>query len=263
MNCWRVGNHPIIMAFIFWMPCLGCARMMNFHSEERQQHGFTLVLPGIESAHLGHLGFVSGLKSGGVASEVEIVDWTTGTPALMLMHLRHESRNRQQAAQIAGRIVEYQSEHPGRPVNLIGHSGGGALALMVVEALPPNQAVDCVVLLAAAISPEYDLRPVLAKTRRGVWNYSSRAGDSLLLVAGTSAFGTVDGRYSPSAGAVGFQLPADATDADRQQYCAKLIERPYEARMVLRGNLSGHYGPMNPLFARRELAPIICGSEHP
>jgi pimeloyl-ACP methyl ester carboxylesterase len=208
------------------------------------------------------LGFVGGLKAGGVSSEVEIVDWTTGTPALMLVHLRHETRNRRQAAQIAAKIVEYQSQYPGRPVNLIGHSGGGGLALMVVEALPPGQCVDCVVLLAAAISPDYDLRPVLAKTRRGVWNYSSHAGDSLLLVAGTSAFGTIDGRYSSSAGAVGFRLPQDVTDADRQLYCQKLIERPYQIQMALKGNLSDHYGPMNPLFARAELAPILSESEH-
>ena len=129
-------------------------RMMNFRSVERRDHGYTLVLTGIEGPHLGHVGFVGGLKSGGVPSEIEIVEWTTGTPALMLVHLRYESRNRRQAEQIAAKIVEYQDQYPGRPVNLIGHSGGGGMVLLTLEALPPDRKIDCAILLAAAISPE-------------------------------------------------------------------------------------------------------------
>jgi len=246
-----------IIALACLLPNWGCARVMNFRSVERRDHGYTLVLTGIEGPHLGHVGFVGGLKSGGVPSEIEIVEWTTGTPALMLVHLRYESRNRRQAEQIAAKIVEYQDQHPGRPVNLIGHSGGGGMVLLTLEALPPDRKVDCAILLAAAISPDYDLRPVLPKVERGIWNYSSMAGDSVLLVAGTTAFGTVDGHHCPSAGAMGFHIPHKASRADIALYSNKLIERPYRPEMALKGNLSDHYGPMNPLFARNELAPIL------
>jgi pimeloyl-ACP methyl ester carboxylesterase len=262
MDCWRVRLIRLCL-----LACLlagqGCARMMNVHSVDRQSRGYTLVLNGIEGAHVGHAGFVTGLKSGGVDSEIEVVDWTTGTPALMLMHLRHETRNRHQAEQIAAKIVQYQDQHPGRPVNLVGHSGGGAMVLLTLEALPSNRRIDSAILLAAAISPDYDLRPALQKVDRGLWNYSSFAGDSVLLVAGTTAFGTVDGRHTISAGAVGFRLPPDASEADRQLYRDKLFERPYRPQMALSGNLSDHYGPMNPLFARNELAPILNANENP
>jgi pimeloyl-ACP methyl ester carboxylesterase len=240
---------------------LGCARMMNFPSAEHRSHGYTLVLTGIEGAHIGHACFVSGLKSGGVSSEIEIVDWTTGTPALMLFHLRAENRNRRRADQIAAKIVEYQNQYPEQPVNLIGHSGGGGMTLLTLEALPADHTVNCAILLAAAISPDYDLRSVLPKADRGIWNYSSLVGDSPLLVAGTTAFGTIDGRHSPAAGAIGFRCPCIANAADRRLYAEKLFERPYHPRMAINGNLSGHFGPMNPLFARNELAPILVGTK--
>lgn len=255
MDGWRATYCVIAAAWL--LSCSGCQRLMNFRSAARCERGYTLVFNGIEGAHLGHAGFVGGLKLGGVPSEIEIVDWTTGTPALMLVHLRYENRNRRQAEKIAAKIVEYQNKFPGRPVNLVGHSGGGAMVLMTLEALPPDHQVENAILLAAAISPAYDLRQALRKVNRGIWNYSSIAGDAALLVAGTTAFGTVDGRYSPSAGAIGFWIPSNASEADRRLYEEKLFERPYRAQMALNGNLSDHYGPMNPLFARNELAAIL------
>ena len=163
----------LIVAALLLVSTVGCARLMNFRSAERQDQGYTLVLNGVEGAHFGHAGFVAGLKSGGVPSEIEIVDWTTGTPALMLVHLRAAGRNQRQAEQIAAKIVAYQDEHPGRPVNIIGHSGGGGMTLLTLNALPKDRKVDSAILLAAAISPDFDLRPVLPKVERGIWNYSS------------------------------------------------------------------------------------------
>jgi pimeloyl-ACP methyl ester carboxylesterase len=251
-----------IVALACFLPLAGCARMMNLKSAERSDQGYTLVLTGIEGAHVGHAGFVAGLKSGGVPSEIEIVDWTTGTPALMLVHLRAESRNRRQAEQIAAKIVQYQDEHPGRPVNMIGHSGGGGMTLLTLEALPADRQVDSAVLLAAAISPDYDLAPVLTKVERGIWNYSS-IGDGALLGAGTTVFGTIDGKHGLAAGAVGFRIPAGAGAVEQRLYAEKLFERPYRPHMAASGNLSDHYGPLNFLFARNELAPILRGAGYP
>jgi pimeloyl-ACP methyl ester carboxylesterase len=251
-----------MIAMLCLLPLVGCARMMNFTSVERKDKGLTLLLTGIEGAHVGHAGFVAGLKSGGVPSEIEIVDWTTGTPALMLVHLRAENRNRRQAEQIAAKIVKYQDDFPGRPVNLIGHSGGGGMTLLTLDALPDGRTVDSAILLAAAISSSFDLRPVFPKVERGIWNYSSAVGDSPLLMAGTTVFGTIDGRHMPAAGALGFRVPADATYAERAQYATKLFERPYRPQMAINGNLSDHYGCMNPLFARNELAPILLGAHY-
>lgn len=246
---------------IFGMMCLitgnGCAHLINTRFVDRRDRGYTFVLPGIEGAEVGHIGFISGLMSGGVKTEIELIDWTTQCPALMVYHLQGLERNRLQARKLAQRIVEYQHQFPGRPVNLIGHSGGAGLALLTLEALPRGHQVDNVILLASAMSPIYDLRPVFPKVKRGIFNYSSRIGDSIVLRLGTNLLGTIDGHYRAASGVTGFYLPANVTPEDRMQYLLKLFERPYDLSMAWNGNLSDHFGPINPLFARNELAPIL------
>ncbi len=254
----RLRASAVLLLVICWC---GCARMINSSSVDRRDHGCTLVLTGIEGAHPGHACFVAGLKSGGVPSEIEVIDWTTGVPALMLVHLRGAGRNQQQADRIAEKIVRYQDKYPGRPVDIIGHSGGGGIALLTIESLPDNRLVDSIILLAAAVSPDFDLRPVLPKVKRGIWNYTSLVGDAPLLVAGTTAFGTIDGCHMPSAGARGFRLPVDATHSERDMYASKLFERPYRLQMAFSGNFSDHFGGLNPLFAKNELALLLSGDD--
>jgi pimeloyl-ACP methyl ester carboxylesterase len=251
-----------ILLLVCLLPCLaGCSHFIHARGAERREHGYTLILNGIEGSHVAHVGLVEGLKSGGVQSEIELYDWTTGNPALMLFHLRSERRHEKQAAAIAQKIIAYQDQYPGRPVNLIGHSGGGGMTLLTLEALPPDRRIQSAILLESAISPTYDLRKVFPKVARGIWNYSSSIADSALLVAGTTLAGTIDGKHTVSAGAIGFDLPADATDDDRRLYETKLFERPHDFHMLLNGNPGEHYGCMNPLFVSRELAPIITPSE--
>jgi len=246
----------------FLLPLVGCATFINSKSAERRDQGYTLVFTGIESAHVGHAAFVRGLKSGGVPSEIELVDWTTGTPALMLVHLRAEKRNRRKAEEIAAKIAQYQDEYPGRPVQLIGHSGGGGMALLTLEALPQKRQIDSAILLAPAVSPDYDLASALTRVERGIWNYSS-VGDGALLGVGTTVFGTMDGSHRPAAGALGFRVPPDAGPVERGLYAQKLFEKPYRPRMAMNGNLSDHFGSLNMLFARNEIAPILRGARFP
>lgn len=260
------GRSPSSRACALLLACLlpylvGCSHLIHARGEERRNHGYTLILNGIEGSHVAHVGLVEGLKSGGVQSEIELYDWTTGNPALMLFHLRSEQRHQKQAAAIAQKIIAYQDHYPGRPVNLIGHSGGGGMTLLTLEALPADRRIQSAILLESAISPTYDLRKVFPKVERGIWNYSSSIADSALLVAGTTLAGTIDGKHTISAGAIGFHLPEDATDVDRQLYATKLFERPHNFQMLLNGNPGEHYGCMNPIFVRRELAPIITPSE--
>ncbi len=203
---------------------------------------------------------VAGLRAGAPASAVEIYDWTTGLPPLLLVHLRYLDRNRHQAEIVASKIVAYQDQYPGRPVHLIGHSAGAGIALMAVEALPEGRQVSSITLLAAAVSPRYDLRPALARTERGIWNYSS-LGDVAFLMAATTVCGTVDGVHGPAAGAIGFRLPRDATPGEQALYAQKLHERPYQLRMLADLNWGGHFGGTTAWFASHELALVMQESE--
>ena len=136
------------------------------------------------------------------------------------------------------------------------------MALLTLEALPQERQIDSAILLAAAVSRDYDLAPALTRVERGIWNYSS-IGDGALLGVATTVFGTVDGKHRPAAGALGFRLPVDAGPVERRLYAEKLFEKPYRPRMAINGNLSDHYGSLNMLFARHELAPILRGASYP
>jgi len=219
------------------------------------------VLPGIEGKGPISNGIARGIRDGGWDGAVEVHDW--GTPAGVLgwyVHLTDAGRNRAQAYRLARAIRHYQVGYPNRPVYLVAHSGGAGIAVQAVEALPAESPVDSVVLLGAALAPEYDLRRALGRTRRGVWNFHSRF-DVGFLAAGTSVFGTVDRRHGPAAGAVGFRTPAHFEAADRRLYRAKLHQTPYSKRMAGSGHLGNHLGWASPRFAADWLVPILDGTE--
>ncbi len=234
----------------------GCSYFRDLDSIERLERGYTIVLPGIETASMANSNIAQGLKNGGVETAIEVHDWTTGSPLLMLVHLRHLDRNKREARKLAHKIVDYQDAHPGQPVYLIGHSGGGGLTLLTLEALPADRKITAAILLAPAVSPGYDLSDALAKTEAGIWNFHSPM-DAILLVAGTTVAGTIDGVHAPSAGAVAFEVPADLSPAAEQNYRTKLHQVPYSLEMAAHGNLGGHFGSTWHRFTAAYLAPII------
>jgi pimeloyl-ACP methyl ester carboxylesterase len=236
--------------------CSGCGYFRNLNHEDRLAQGYTIVLPGIEGASVFNSNIAQGLVAGGVPTAIEVDDWTTGCSPLFLYHLQAHARNRGHAQRLADKIVAYQDQYPGRPVNLIGHSGGGAMALMTLEALPPGRSAHCVVLIAPAISPGYDLRTALSRVEAGVWNFHSPY-DGLFLVAGTAVFGTIDRRHTSSAGAFGFKLPAELSPAEAQLYEARLRQVPFDKTMMRRGNLGGHFGATAIPFVRHHIAPLL------
>jgi hypothetical protein len=233
----------------------GCAYFKTAMTEQRLEHGYVIVLPGIEGPSAFNSNVAQGLIDADTKMGVEVLDWTTGLSPAFLVHLQNQKRNREQARDLAERIILYQDEYPGRPVYLVGHSGGAGMALMTLEALPEDRQIEGVVLLAGAISRDYDLRYALSKTSRGIWNYHS-PGDWFYLVAGTSLFGTIDRVHAPSAGAYGFRVPEILSEAERQLY-AKLHQVPYQFRMMAYGNYGGHFGPVMRSFSRNELSKLI------
>jgi hypothetical protein len=94
----------------------------------RRAHGLAVVLPGVEGRGPLNWSIAHGLADGGFPGAVLVHDWTTGLWPLLLFHLRASRRNRRQASLIAETVLAYQDAYPGRPVYLVGHSGGAALA---------------------------------------------------------------------------------------------------------------------------------------
>jgi pimeloyl-ACP methyl ester carboxylesterase len=225
----------------------------------RLANGLAVVLPGIEGRGPVSWGIYRGICDGGFPGAVVLWDWTTGLWPLLLFHLRARRRNRRQADEVARMVLAYQDAYPGRPVYLVGHSGGAAMAVWTLEALPEGRAVTGAVLLGPALSPAYPLGPALRKVERGLWNFWSPL-DLLLLGACTLLFGTADGQHAVSAGWCGFSVPQGAGLEERECYAARLRQYRYEARMARQFHLGGHFGWANRVFVAEAVAPLLLGS---
>lgn len=254
-------TRPRCGAFVFFLLlAAGCTLPQRLNSPSRYENGLVYVLPGIEGRSILNRNIGLGLDEGGVRSAIEIYDWTYGIPGSTALNLVNIERNRREAARLASRIVDYRDRHPGKPVHLVGHSGGGGIAVLALEALPPGRQIDMAILLAPALSPEYDLTTALRRTRHGVQNYYSKY-DIGFLMFGTTIGGTVDREHGASAGAIGFRLPGDMMESTRPLYRSKLRQVEWDPRMKRVGASGSHLGWASVQFAREYLAPVIRRNE--
>jgi alpha-beta hydrolase superfamily lysophospholipase len=153
-------------------------------------------------------------------------------------------------------IEDRARANPEARIVITGHSGGSGLAVWALESLPDDVRIDTLVMLAPALSPQYDLSTALRHVKRA---YAFNSEHDPVLGPGTRAFGTIDRIMTNAAGRVGFQKPDGADD---EQY-AKLVQVPYDRGFLLLGNIGDHIGPMMPRFAAKVIAPLILTGELP
>ena len=231
----------------------GCRATQPYVTASRLERGLVIVLPGCEGRSLLNEAVCKGLNDAGLDWAIELSDWTSAWGPLY--NLRAEERNRQQAAEIADRIVRYQLAYPGRPVVLVGHSGGGAVAAWTAEAMPPEHKVTGVIMLAVAISPTYMLDQALRNSARGIISFHSLRD---WVLTGTRVAGTMDGEHGPSAGRVGFQI---AGEADRPKIYDKLFQIPWQPEMSRTGHSGGHLGYAVATFVASYVAPFVAAED--
>jgi pimeloyl-ACP methyl ester carboxylesterase len=228
---------------------------------ERLDRGYTIVLPGIWGSQPVDYGIVMGLQDGNVQSAIELHDWTAGLLRLVY-NLRALEHNQGEARKIAAKIIAYQDRYPGRPVHLVGYSGGAGVAVLTLEALPADRKVTDAILLAPTLASDYDLRPAISHTTHGIRNFYSPFDVPILMVLST-AFGTTEGRHTPAAGAIGFQAPANSGPDERKQYEAHVPQKSYNLAMLMDGHGGGHFGWANRTFVSRHVAPLLTPSVDP
>lgn len=233
----------------------GCTVPQRTITPQRLEHGIIYVLPGIEGVSVWNRDIVAGLEQGGVTSAIEIHDWTVGVQGA-LINLTDIERNRRQAARLAEKIIAYREQHPGRPVHLVGHSGGAGMAVMTLEALPAGRQIDAAILLAPALSPEYDLSIALRRVRQGIWSFYSPR-DVTLLKLGTTVFGPIDRTRGAAAGAVGFAIPAGLDRDSRRLYQQRLRQIRWSKRLEAYGASGSHVGWTDTDFVANYIAPLV------
>lgn len=234
----------------------GCAPAKKI-TAGRLSQGYTIILPGIEGTSMLNASVADGLVDGGWPGAIEVYDWTAGSVLLFPVNLRNLDRNKQEAKIIADKISKYMDSYPHRPVHIIGHSGGGGVAVLALESLPTHRQITSAILLAPAISPDYNLCRALRRTEHGLWNFYSRH-DVGFLKAGTTFMGTIDGQHTSAAGAVGFQMPWGLDEQERRLYASKLRQQAYSRKMAESGHMGGHVDWANRRFVAEWLCPIMC-----
>lgn len=229
----------------------GASHHLGLNTLERRNRGLVILLPGIDGCGPVTDNIAWGLDAAAVPYAIQIRDWRASR-RWSPRHLSRLGHNRAEGRKIAAEITRYQAAFPERPVHLIAHSAGGGLAMFVLENLTVENPVETVVLLAAALSRQYDMAGVLEKTRRGIWNLWSPL-DFPTLGLGTLIFGTMDRRRAPSVGAIGLArcLASVGTRAPR------VHDYPFRMRMAWDWNWGGHFGCTNACFVRRHIAPIV------
>lgn len=197
----------VAVAVLFAGALSGCSQADRYATEERMRKGIVYILPGIEGESANNRQMRDGIIKGGVPYAVKIHPWGFPVPGIgLVVNQTNAAGNRRAGARLAGEIVAYQRAHPGRPVFLAGHSGGGGVSIFTLEALaehPQAQPVEGAFLVSASISADYDLTTALTMVRRGVVN-AYNPEDTALLGVGTAIMGNVDGRRGASAGQAGF-----------------------------------------------------------
>jgi hypothetical protein len=215
--------------------------------------GIIFIVDGIGGFDVLRLSAQLTLPLAGVHHEIRDFTWTHGKGHL-LKDLQDTRYLLAKAGELAASIRWAKAETPDRPVYVIARSAGAGLALAAAEQLPPCS-LERIILLSAAVSPTYDLRPALRATRREIVSFYS-GHDQLVLNWGTRQFGTVDRVYGPSAGLRGFRKPPDLGSEGRALY-DRLVQIPWNPLMLLVGNAGTHSGTILPGFLGKEVAPWL------
>ncbi|MBT3199000.1 MAG: hypothetical protein HN350_03700 [Phycisphaerales bacterium] len=250
---------PCISALSLVIFC-GCENNSAFMTPERLNSGLIVILPGIEGESGANHDIRDGLVNSGVDRSPQIWHWGRPVPGLgMILNQMDFLGNHLEGGKIAQRIVKYQDEHPGRPVHIIGHSGGGGIAVFAASQMPKGRQVTGLVLLSASISSTYDISRALKNCSSGIVNFYNR-DDGALLGLGTAVLGNVGGSRASSAGLSGFTIP-DSDDASTRLAYKKLYQVSMTGSMT--SGAIAHFAATQPHFISRYVTPWITNSNWP
>jgi hypothetical protein len=256
----RPGLHrPALLAAILLAGALaaGC-NQMNYTSPERYDRGLVVCLSGA-GGMMGECDRIrDGLASGGVDRAIEVFGWSRGD---VLSDQVSVESNRRIAGTLARRLESYATEHPGRPVHLVGISAGTGLVVWAMEDLQQGFQVDGAVILASSLDTRYDLSKALAKIKDHLYSFNSLADTVLSL--GVTWAGTVDRKGGLAGGFVGFSPPDGASEDAKALYHEKLTQIGWWPGDAILGHAGDHLGATSPTFVRVRIAPLILGKEPP
>jgi len=239
----------------------GCENNSAFMTPERLDSGLVVILPGIEGESGANQNVRDGLNASGIDHSLQIWHWGRPLPGVgLFLNQIDFLGNYIAGARVAERIVEYQDKHPDRPVHIIGHSGGGGIAVFAADAMPEGRTVSGVILLSASISSNYDITKALKHCSSGIVNFYN-TDDGALLGLATTVLGNVGGARGPSAGLIGFKMPDENASDEKKLAYQKLYQVPMTSAMV--AGATPHFAATRPSFVTSYVSPWILSSNWP
>jgi hypothetical protein len=225
----------------------GCCGVAGPIVSTRPHH--VLILPGIQGMAFdfaGLAGFERQIERENPLVSAQIWDWTRIEPQFgSVPRLKDLARNRRRAKVLAAEIATWRLRHRDAGLSIVGYSAGTGIALFACDELPPDAALDRIVLVSSGLSPSCDLDAALARATGGVFNYFSDQ-DTTVLRDFTTRHGTIDRVYGPSAGCVGFRCDDP-----------RLRQLRWTPAMKRLGNPGGHTDGFAQGFAREYLLPLL------
>jgi pimeloyl-ACP methyl ester carboxylesterase len=208
-----------------------------------------IIVPGIGGDGEVYAKVVRSLHDHGSDDCLRVYDWGSSW-FLVLRSIGSSDLHDHAEHRLAERIIQWRSDHPGSRIALIGHSAGAGVVLGALPRLPAGMSVAPVILLAPAVSPDFDLRPALQHANVIHVFYSHR--DDFWQGIAPDIFGNYDGVHRNGAGRKGFTL----TLLDPSEK-VRVVQHAYQDDWATLGNQGGHFDWMAEPFVGTILKPII------
>ena len=214
--------------------------------------GMVWIFPGVEGGQWSMQPSYRALRDAGFNGAISVFDWLRlgGT----LPNLMDYDGNRERTRAVAAQIAQFHAAQPGAPIDLVGYSGGGGMAVFTAEDLPADVRLRHIILVQPALSPDYDLTRALRHVDGHLYHFYSPQ-DWLILGAGTEVWGTMDRKNVESSGKVGFDAERAVPDPALR---ARLVQRGWEPEMRTAGHYGGHAPILGYEWNRRYVAPLLA-----
>jgi hypothetical protein len=202
-------------------------------------------------------GFAAAIADAGLHWEVRTVRWAHTVAATGFLDLKDRKNHKTQGKALAAEVAAYRAANPGKMICLAGHSAGCSVVLAAAEALPPGS-VDHIVMLAAAVSCQQDLKPALHCVTCAIDVFYSRKDCFLWSL---QCFGPPQRFWTTFGGRSGFQ-PETAVVED-PAFVGKLRQHPWHPDVQWTGHDGGHFGYDQKDYLHYIVFPYLGHSETP
>jgi pimeloyl-ACP methyl ester carboxylesterase len=241
----NLRSHATIVFLLAAISSAGCATKVVSPA----QPDTVIVVPGIGGDGDVYARIVRSLHDHGSNDCLRVSDWGSSFPVFFIS-ISSQTWHKNVERNLADQILLWRADHPNSRIALIAHSAGAGVVAGALAQLPSCVRVGPIILLAPALSPGFDLRPMLRHTT--IVHVFFSPDDLFWQGLGPTIFGNYDRVHSSGAGRIGFTL-ADLNVSEK----ARIIQYRYQSSWKALDNDGGHYGWMAEPFVAAVLKPLI------